>query len=145
MDAYEGHSLQALMRMRLLPIGLLLLLAACTPATPGDAGPFADKILVTSPTAFQSVTSPLTVTGEARGTWYFEASFPVKLFDGNMNQITVEPAQAQGDWMTEDFVPISVTLTFTNPGTPNGFLLLQRDNPSGMPENDGSVLIPVQF
>ena len=91
------------------------------------------------------VTSPLTVTGEARGTWYFEASFPVRLLDGLGNEIAVEPAQAQGDWMTTDFVPYSVTLTFSPPATATGTLVLEKDNPSGLPENSGAVHIPVVF
>src|ERR1700746_2179249 len=44
-----------------------------------------------------AVTSPLTITGKAKG-WYFEASFPVKLLDGQGNVLASGPAQAQGDW-----------------------------------------------
>jgi hypothetical protein len=91
------------------------------------------------------VASPLTVTGEARGNWYFEASFPVKLLDANGNEIVVSYAQAQGEWMTEDFVPFMSTLTFAAPSTPTGTLVLQKDNPSGLPENDNSVSVPVTF
>lgn len=94
--------------------------------------------------AGDTVTSPLTVTGEASG-WYFEASFPVRLLDGHGNEIAVAPAQAQSDWMTENYVPFSVTLTFTTPSTTTGTLVLERDNPSGLPENDESIQIPVQF
>jgi len=92
-----------------------------------------------------TVTSPLTVTGEARGTWYFEASFPVRLLDGNGNEIAVEPAQAQEDWMTEDFVPFEVTLVFTQPSTPTGTLVLEKDNPSGLPEHADQITMPVSF
>jgi ABC-type Fe3+-hydroxamate transport system substrate-binding protein len=91
-----------------------------------------------------TVTSPLTVTGEASG-WYFEASFPVRLLDGNGNEIAVAPAQAQDDWMTTDFVPYSATLTFTTPATATGTLVLEKDNPSGEPANAESVMIPVTF
>lgn len=107
--------------------------------------PYADMIQVTSPGAGATVGSPLTISGRARGTWYFEASFPVKLLDGNGNQIAIAPAQAQGEWMTEDFVPFSVTLTYTKPATPNGTLILQKDNPSGEPQFDASIFIPVNF
>lgn len=110
-----------------------------------EPDPYADMIQVTSPGAGAIVTSPLTITGQAKGGWYFEASFPVRLLDGNGNQIAIAPAQAQGDWMTEDFVPFSVTLTFTKPATPTGTLILQKDNPSGEPQFDGSISIPVNF
>lgn len=134
----------------------LTLLTACTTATTGQQNSSSStaassvsatemRIQVTSPHANTKVTSPLTVIGRARGTWYFEASFPVRLLDGNGTEIAVTPAQAQGDWMTEDFVPFTATLTFTQPATPTGTLVLERDNPSGMPENAAEVRIPVKF
>ena len=102
-------------------------------------------IRVTSPTANAIITSPLVVTGEARGTWYFEASFPVQLLDANRNEIAIIPAQAQEDWMTENFVPFAVTLDFILPATDTGFLVLKKDNPSGLPEHDAHIEIPVRF
>lgn len=93
----------------------------------------------------QTVTSPLTVTGIAKGNWYFEASFPVEVRDMNNVLLTQAPAQAQADWMTTNFVPFSVTLTFTSvPGQP-GTIILRKDNPSGEPQNDDSISIPVIF
>jgi hypothetical protein len=85
------------------------------------------------------------VSGEARGRWFFEASFPVKLLDGDGAIIAQGIAEAQGDWMTADFVPFMATLTFDPPATSAGTLVLERDNPSGLPENDASVQVPVQF
>ena len=38
-----------------------------------------DQIKVTKPQPNQMVESPLTIEGEARGTWFFEATFPIKL------------------------------------------------------------------
>src|SRR3989338_9762193 len=38
-------------------------------------------IWVTVPTPGSLITSPVTITGEARGTWFFEASFPVYVAD----------------------------------------------------------------
>lgn len=108
--------------------------------TPGN-----DKISVTFPKPNQVVLSPLTVSGEARGTWYFEASFPVKLLDANNQELAVMPAQAQGEWMTENFVPFRVTLTFANPPTATGKLILQKDNPSGDPAREEQIEIPVRF
>lgn len=115
-----------------------------TPGTPSDNVNH-PLIRVTSPVPNTFVTSPLTISGEAKGTWYFEASFPVRLVDGNGQELALKPAQAQGDWMTENFVPFQVTLTFTQPTTPTGTLILMKDNPSGLPENDDEIRIPVQF
>lgn len=102
-------------------------------------------ILLQSPLPGTTVGSPLIVTGSARGTWYFEASFPVRLLDGNGNELAAVPAQADGDWMTENFVPFTAILEFAPPATPNGTLILQKDNPSGLPENDASLEVPVLF
>jgi hypothetical protein len=111
----------------------------------GNALEKQDLIRVTSVTPNQVITSPLTITGEARGYWYFEASFPVELQDDKGTVLAQLPAQAQGEWMTEEFVPFSVTIPF-NPGTAQkGTLILKKDNPSGLPENDDALLIPVLF
>lgn len=127
--------------MKRLILSLICLsLAACAPIA---VTPEAD-IIVDSPAPNAVVTSPLTITGKARGTWYFEASFPVRLLDDDGNELVVIPAQAQGDWMTEDFVPFSVTLAFVTTAK-TGTLVLERDNPSGMPENDKAIEIPVRF
>jgi len=104
-----------------------------------------DKIRVSAPLPNAVVKSPLRITGEARGTWYFEASFPVKLFDGNGRELAVSPVQALGEWMTTDFVPFDMILVFEAPQTKTGTLRLEKDNPSGLPENDDSVTIPVRF
>ena len=105
----------------------------------------ADLITVFSPKPGEAVKSPLTVTGEARGYWFFEASFPVRLLDANGTVLVETFATAQDEWMTENFVPFSVELTFTQPASQSGQLILMRDNPSGLPENDASILIPIIF
>lgn len=140
-----------------LLIASALTLAACAPlggnggsssssSSTASSQPYADMIQVTSPApnAAASVSQPLVVSGRARGPWYFEASFPVKLLDSSGNVLAQGPAQAQGDWMTEDFVPFSATLTFTTTDT-SGTLVLQNDNPSGEPANAKSISIPVTF
>lgn len=106
-----------------------------------------DGMLVLSePKAGAVVSSPLVVSGTARGTWYFEASFPVILEDSSGHVIAQKPAQAQGDWMTTGFVPFTVTLTFPKqPAGSHGTLILKRDNPSGLPQNDDARQITIIF
>lgn len=104
-----------------------------------------DLIRITSPQTGQLVTSPLSVTGEARGPWYFEASFPLKLLDANGKLLVQTHAQAQGEWMTTEFVAFTSTLSFTTPATATGTLVLEKDNPSGEPQHDDSRSIPVRF
>jgi len=104
-----------------------------------------DIIRVDNPRPNQIVESPLVIEGEARGTWFFEGDFPVQLLDGNGNIIGTAIAQAQDEWMTEDFVPFKAELEFTAPTTDRGTLILKKDNPSGLPENDDELRIPIIF
>lgn len=106
---------------------------------------FTDEIQVEFPKPNEIVSSPLEVKGKARGGWYFEAVFPVRLLDSQGNEISRTMAEAQGDWMTNDFVPFAATLTFSFPTTSTGTLILANDNPSGLPENAKEIKIPVSF
>ncbi len=122
--------------------------ATTTPSTSTTTLPITGKenlIRVTSVSSNQIVTSPLTIEGTARGYWYFEASFPVELLDGNGKRLAQGPATARTDWMTEEFVPFSITLTFARPVTATGTLILHKDNPSGLSEKDDELRIPVRF
>ena len=74
-----------------------------------------DLIRLTTPLPNESVANPLEVSGEARGYWFFEASFPVVLTNWDGLIIAEGIATADVDWMTEEFVPFTATLTFTSP------------------------------
>ena len=95
--------------------------------------------------ANQEITSPLVVEGQARGTWFFEASFPIKVTDEQGNILGTSFVQAQGEWMTENFVAFKGTISFTSQTGGKGFLVLAKDNPSGLPANDKEIKIPVTF
>lgn len=107
----------------------------------------ADLIQASFPRPGVTITSPLVATGQARGNWFFEASFPVSILDAGGNVIGQGYAQAQGEWMTTDFVPFeSIVIEFTpQPAGSTGTVVLHKDNPSGLPENDDELLIPVVF
>lgn len=103
-------------------------------------------IRVTSPEVGGEITSPLMVEGQARGTWFFEATFPLVLVNWDGLIIAEGYAQAEGEWMTEEFVPFKGELVFTKPPyDTRGTLILQKDNPSGLPEHDDAIEIPVVF
>ena len=104
-----------------------------------------DLIMVDNPRPNQMVVSPLAINGQARGNWFFEASFPIKIYDDNGFFLGLVVAQALGEWMTEDFVPFSAVMNFSAPSTSKGRLVLEKDNPSGLPENEDELVIPVYF
>jgi hypothetical protein len=90
------------------------------------------------------ISSPLLVKGEARGYWFFEASFPVELRDSNNNLIKQFVAEAKDEWMTEEFVPFEFVLNALN-FKGNAFLVLKKSNPSDLKENDDQLKISVSF
>lgn len=117
-----------------------------------DTSTTAPDIVVQSPLENAVVGSPLTISGEARGPWFFEASFPVSLVNWDGLIIAEGVATATGDWMTTDLVPFTATLKFTSPYKPGdpdfmkrGTVILKKDNPSGLPEHDAALEVPVSF
>ncbi len=122
------------------------------PASPATLAPESapaqkdDLIIVDTPLPQSKIGSPLVVKGKARGGWYFEASFPVRLVDSVGNVLVEAPATAQGDWMTANYVPFAVTLNYApQPAGSTGYLILQKDNASGEPQFDNSLSIPITF
>jgi len=111
----------------------------------GNEMEMAERIRIDSPRPHMTIKSPVVITGEAVGGWYFEASFPVKIVDAEGNTIAEGPAQAQGEWMTPNFVPFEATLSFATPKSTTGTLILHNDNPSGLPENDAELRVPIRF
>ncbi len=93
-------------------------------------------IIVTSPLDGATVTNPIHIRGKARGTWYFEASFPVELVDSAGAILASGPAHAESDWMTSDYVDFTADLTYPATSTGRALLVLKNDNPSGDPDRD---------
>ena len=107
--------------------------------------PKENLIQVETPQANETISSPLIVKGKARGFWFFEADFPVKLLDANGNLLAQSIAQTQEEWMTEDFVTFQAEIQFSPPSTSQGILVLEKDNPSGLPEHADELRIPILF
>jgi len=102
-----------------------------------------DLIKIDNPRSNQIIRSPVLIQGEARGYWFFEATFPIKLLDENGDVIVRHYAQAKQDWMTEDFVPFEAELGFEIEKKQNGTLILEKSNPSDLPENYDELRVPV--
>jgi hypothetical protein len=127
--------------------GIVLMLIPGKSQAPIVVDPHADLIAVDSPKPNDAISSTtITITGKARGSWYFEASFPIQILDARGAIIAQGPAQAQRDWMTAEFVPFTATLAFpAQPAGSKGVIVLKKDNPSGDPARDDLIKIPVTF
>lgn len=102
-------------------------------------------IRISTPRPNEMIKSPATIEGEARGTWFFEASFPIKLYDENNNLLGTAIAQAQSDWMTENFVKFKAVLNYNVAAAGKGTLILEKDNPSGLLQNADQLIVPVKY
>jgi len=101
-------------------------------------------IQVAFPKDNQDVRSPIKISGKARGSWFFEGSFPIDLVDASGNIIGQGIATSTSDWMTEDFIDFSSEISYTRPtSTARALLVLKKDNPSDNPDLDQSIFIPV--
>jgi len=104
------------------------------------------EIKISSPEKNGKITSPIKITGEALGIWFFEADFPVTLTDWDGKIIAEGYVSAKGDWMTEEMVAFEGELEFEKPEYgERGTLIFMKDNPSDILELDASYEIPILF
>ncbi len=95
--------------------------------------------------AGSSISSPLEVSGSAPGPWFFEANLPLRLEDSEERVISQGHATAQGEWMTTGQVNFTGKIEYKIPRDMDGFLVIAKDNPSGLLENDDERRIPVRL
>jgi hypothetical protein len=118
--------------------------------TPCPDNTMKDKIIVSSPKFNQEIASPVSVSGQARGDWFFEGTFPVEVYDSNgkllgLGPATFMPKNASDTWMTDNFVDFKGKIKFSEPATTSGYVLFKKDNPSGNPAMDESLRLDVKF
>lgn len=106
----------------------------------------ADLIQLEAPLPYATIPSPIIVTGQARGYWFFEATAPVMVVNWDGLIIGEGYVETVGNWMTEDFVPFTGIITYTLPAdsySTRGALILKKSNASGLPEHDDAFEIPI--
>lgn len=98
-----------------------------------DGVVFEDMVRIEQPTFMSDIASPLTIKGEARGTWFFKGEFPVSLILEDGAILGQGVARALDTWETEEYVPFTATFSFKdpNPGTVRQvMLMLSQGTPS---------------
>lgn len=103
------------------------------------------SVTLSRPAAGDAVASPITVVGQAPGPWFFEATLPYELRAADGTVVASGAVHAGDDWMTEGPVPFEAVIEFAVPSTTEAVLVLMKDNPSGLPENDGSFELPLHL
>ena len=102
------------------------------------------QIVVSYPEDNQEVSSPIKISGKARGNWFFEGSFPIQLVDANGNILGTSIATSSEDWMTTEFINFNSEMSFEkSTSTRRAVLVLKKDNPSGISDFDQSVFVRV--
>lgn len=93
----------------------------------------------------RQVTSPLTITGLVPGSWSHEGSFPVEIIYQNDIGLSGTVAELDGDWMTDEMVPFTAELVLDEHLAGEEIsIILRKANPSGLPDNDDSLELPVK-
>lgn len=120
--------------------------ATTTPATTPTSTspePMHTKVTVNAPLPNATVGKTFSVSGNAPGPWYFEATFPIQVRDKDGNLLAATHADAQTDWMTTGLVPFQATVNITDSYKGPATLILLKDNPSGLPENEDALEVSI--
>ena len=105
--------------------------------------PLSASVSVSSPISGATVGHSLSVTGKVPGNWSSEAQFPLMVRDANGNVVGRATGHLQGDWQTTALVPFTATIQIDGNFRGLARLVLLKDNPSGLPENDDSMEVPI--
>ena len=113
-------------------------------STHPEASPSAVTIL--EPKAGSLVRSPFTIKGQAPGSWLFEGQTTASLQRQDGTEIAQAVLLAETEWMTVEQVTFSGSMKYTKPeGVTDVNLVIRKENPSGLPENDDSFVIPIKL
>ncbi len=103
------------------------------------------KVKIQIPRVNSYISSPLHIKGYIPKNWAFENTFPISLEDAQGNKIknttvAIKLISPNG----EDEIYFEAVATFSK-SSGEGYLVIENDNPSGLPEKKEVHKIPVQF
>ena len=92
------------------------------------------------------IASPLKITGQARGVWFFEGVFPVSLVASGGTILSKGFCAVKSDGVTKAFIPFEGVVRFMHDSkSDRGSLVLKKNNPTENSELDEAMEIPVFF
>jgi hypothetical protein len=103
-------------------------------------------IFIESPTLESVVENPIFVKGRAPGYWFFEASAPISVTNSEGLVVGESYIMATEDWMTTGYVGFEGNISFDESKvSESGFLVLEKDNPSGEVDFADLVKFKINF
>lgn len=103
-------------------------------------------VTLNTPRPGDVISPPIQIAGQAPQNWFFEGQLFAKIETDNGTVIGQGPLKTEGDWTTEKVLNFRGELKFSVPtGVQTGKLVIENDNPSGLPENQKRYEIQVRF
>gem|GEM_PF-1576516 len=103
-------------------------------------------VLITLENFNEKLTCPLIIRGAVTGTWFFEAEFQAQIISSETTLANLIARATNENWMTEAPVNFVIEYDCSNCLANTQLQLkLQKNNPSGLPEFDDSVIIPISL
>lgn len=102
-----------------------------------------EDLIASSVWAGEELHDLVSFSGSVKGGYFFEANVGINILDANKKVLKSGHATATTDWTTSD--PVSFKGDIDLVGLPTGpaYFEIHNDNPSGLPANDKSILIPI--
>lgn len=101
--------------------------------------------ILLTPQPDATLTGPLIIKGYVPKNWTFEGQFRLQLLDNRRNIILADRVPVEWDAKNQKEILYFVSSYNYRTTASSGFLVLQNDNPSGLPENSKRIEIPVKF
>lgn len=132
------------MTIRFLLAAAAVALAACSPPsteTERAPAPAVELATVDAPVANARATSPLTISGSAPASWYFEGQFDAVLIGDDGIVYAQAPARASGEG--DGVRPFTGEIAFTVAADTPATLLLQEQSTGDDDGSQAEVRVPV--
>lgn len=100
---------------------------------------------LTSPQPESIITGPLVIRGYVPKNWTFEGQFRMKLLDDKRKLIIQDRVPVEWDAENQKDALYFVESYNYHTTSKSGYLVLENDNPSGLPENHKSTETPIYF
>ncbi len=102
------------------------------------------QAIILSPQPNTLVNSPFVVKGSVSVNWFSDNMLDIILLDDKNKLITKAQASTEDDLATNDLIEFKALLEFTTSAT-SGYLLINKNNSSGLVEKNEKIIIPIQF